>query len=114
MEKEKNSDILQLFNVELCFYLTRISGTCALIRKHKEHLQTSGDFSFPVQLKYWLRYIENGITCKDSSTSITSLPDVAVANPMTILEYSYSNRERGPRSDTVFDGAKWVWQKQWL
>jgi hypothetical protein len=114
MEKENNSDILQRFNIELCSYLTRISRTCTLIRKHKDNLQTYGDFSFPVQLKYWLRYIQNAVTCKDSSTNVPSIPNVAAANPMTVLEYSYLNRVQGHRSDTVFDGAEWVWQKQWL
>jgi len=113
MEKEKNSDILQLFNIELRFYLTRLSRACSLIRKHKEHFQTSGDFSFPVQFKYWLRYIQNAITCKDSS-NVPCIPNAAAANPMTILEYSYLNRVPGPGSDTVFDGAEWVWLKQWL
>jgi hypothetical protein len=111
METKNNSDILQLFNIELCFYLTRIARTCALIRKHKENLQTSGDFSFPAQFKYWLRYIQNAVACKDNSTDIPSIiPTVAAANPMTILEYAYLNSVPGPGNDTVSDVAEWVWQ----
>jgi hypothetical protein len=113
MEKENNSDILRLFNIELCFYLTRISRTCANVRKHKEHLETSGDFSFPVQFKCWLRYIQNAMTCKDSS-NVPCITNAAAAYPMTILEYLCLNRVPGPGSDTGFDGAEWVWLKQWL
>lgn len=107
MEKEINSDILQLFNIELCFYLTRLSRACTLVRKHKEHFQTSGDLSFPVQFKYWLRYIQNAITCKNSSY-LPCIPSAAAANPKTILEYSYLHRVPRPGSNTVFDGLEWV------
>jgi hypothetical protein len=96
MEKENNSDIVHLFNVRLCYCLTRISRTCVLIRKHKENLQTSGDFSFPIQLEYWLN-------------SVPFVPDFAAAKPKTILEYSYLNRVQVAESDRVCDWEEWVW-----
>jgi len=110
MENENNSDIVQQFNVRLSYCLTRISQTCALIRKHKENLQTSGDFSFPVQLKYWLKYLQKPLKCKDSPAGVPFMPNFAETNPSTILEYSYLNRVQDAGSDSVCDGAEWVWK----
>lgn len=95
MEKENHVDIVRLFNVRLCYCVTRISRTCGLIRKHKGNLQTSGDFSFPVQLDYWLN-------------SVPFVQDFGAAKPKTILEYSYLNREQVAESDRVCDAEEWV------
>jgi hypothetical protein len=98
MESEKDSDIVRVFNVRLCYCLTGIARTCALIRKHKENLQTSGDFSFPIQLEYWL-------------SSVPFVSNCAATNQKTILEYSYLNRVQSAESDTACDGEEWVRQK---
>lgn len=111
METENNYDSVQLFNVRLSYYLTRISRTCVLIRKHKENLQISGDFSFPVQLKCWLKYLQNCVNCKDSFISVPFMPKLAATNPKTILEYSYINRVSVAGDETVCDDAEWVRQK---
>lgn len=103
METENNFDIVQLFNVRLCYYLTRISRTCCLIRKHKENLHACGDFSFPVQLKYWLKYLQNCVKCEDSF-----MPTFAAENPKTILEYSCISRTQVAGGETVCDGVEWV------
>jgi hypothetical protein len=96
---ENDSDIVQLFNIRLSYCLTRISRTCALIRKHKANLQTSGDFSFPIQFEYWLN-------------SVPFVPDFAATNLKTILEYSYLHRGQDAESDIVCDGEEWVRQKR--
>lgn len=110
METENNSDVVQLFNIRLSYYLTRIPRTCALIRKHKENLLTSGDFSFPVEWKYWLKYLEKCVKCKDSFITVPFTYNFAAENSKTILEYLYFNRVQVAEGETVCDGAEWVCQ----
>ncbi|GLH00256.1 DALR anticodon-binding domain-containing protein 3 [Gryllus bimaculatus] len=48
----EDRNILSSFYANICYYFSgKCSGKCALVKKHKEHLQTEGDFSIVLNLK---------------------------------------------------------------
>ncbi|XP_069704881.1 DALR anticodon-binding domain-containing protein 3-like isoform X3 [Periplaneta americana] len=100
--------IVQQFIAKLCCNLTNSLQTCSLVKQHNDNLQTCGDFSLPVQLKCWLKYLNCEEKCSIYLKNNALDPDKS-----TILDYSYllqAHNDECQNGDGFCDKAGWVMQ----